>query len=101
MLRICYHGTEEANVESILKNGFNPNSWFAKSLQDALAFGGPWVFEVMFEDPPDIWQFHCPFRIESDHIVNCSHLEVTEKFENKELRHRIFESNLNGGTEDA
>lgn len=58
MKKICYHGTNEGNAQSILKTGFRYGTWFAANLQDALAFGGPHVFEVVFDRIPQYWQFH-------------------------------------------
>lgn len=98
-MQICYHGTSEENANSIQKNGFNHGSWFAKNLQDALAFGGSYIFEVAFEKPlPDHWQFHAEIVIPPERIV--SQKVYTQKliFENSELRNKVFESNL--GTDE-
>lgn len=48
-MKIWFHGTNKANAESILKEGFRPDTWFAAHLEDALAFGGNHVFEVALE----------------------------------------------------
>ena len=64
---IAYHGTCAENVQSILDNGFQPESWFAKEKDSAVSYGGPFVFSVWFADDPkmwhgepwpDDWQFH-------------------------------------------
>ena len=57
-LRICYHGTNQEAGEAIQKEGFRVGTYFAAHLEDALTFGGPYVFEVLFLDPgdPPPWQ---------------------------------------------
>jgi len=52
---IAYHGTCAENVQSILDNGFQPESWFARWIDDAIAYGGPFVFAVYFSDDPAMW----------------------------------------------
>jgi hypothetical protein len=59
---IAYHGTDRARADSILLKGFRPYTYFAAHLEDALAFGGPFVFEVWFRRAPaianhSVWQF--------------------------------------------
>ena len=68
---ICYHGTNREAARSILKEGFWPDTWFATRREDALTFGGPYIFEVDFEDDPILkeWQFHHPAPIPADRIV--------------------------------
>ena len=60
----CYHGTCEENAKLISENGFSPGTYFAHHLEDALAFGGKYVFRVEFDenkfshgDDGDEWQF--------------------------------------------
>lgn len=60
----CFHGTNEENAKLILETGFNPGTYFAHHLEDALAFGGKYVFRVEFNeskfsncDDCDRWQF--------------------------------------------
>jgi len=58
-MRVCFHGTIKENIKSILEIGFNADTWFALHLEDAIAFGGEYVFSVKFpDDIPDNWQFH-------------------------------------------
>ena len=49
---ICYHGTNEAAADAIREEGFQADTWFATHLEDALRFGGSYIFEVDFEDDP-------------------------------------------------
>jgi len=60
----CYHGTNEENAKLILETGFRPGTYFAYHLEDALEFGGKYVFRVEFEEDKfsnaedrDRWQF--------------------------------------------
>lgn len=73
---IAYHGTSVVNAESIKKEGFRPETWFAFEKEYAIRFGGSSdglttevVFTVEFQedpyfwqggtgDPADDWQFH-------------------------------------------
>ena len=74
---ICYHGTNEAAVKQILREGFLPDSWFARHMEDAVVYGGPYVFSVYFDDglPPDYWQFHCPSAIPLVRIGKLSYVQ--------------------------
>lgn len=62
---VCYHGTSQENVESILREGFREGSYFAYRVADSLAYGGPYLFAVAFSVDPAMWhgeengfQFH-------------------------------------------
>ena len=73
-MRICFHGTSKENADKILVEGFNIGTYFANHLEDALAFGGEYVFFVRFEksgfrngEPTD-WQFHLRDRVLPDKI---------------------------------
>ncbi len=45
---ICYHGTNWRSAQAILREGFKPGTYFAFHLEDAVGYGGPYVFEVGF-----------------------------------------------------
>ena len=62
-INICWHGTNEEAAQIILREGFRPLTHFAAHVEDALAFGGPFVFDVLFDDPAPNWQF-----LNEDHI---------------------------------
>ncbi len=67
---ICYHGTNRRKANSILELGFNPDTWFAEHLEDAIGYGGMHIFEVEFEkDKVPGWQFHVPERIPPTRII--------------------------------
>lgn len=53
----AYHGTNKENALRIMKEGFVVGTHFAHHLEEALEFGGSWVFRVKLEDKPLGWQF--------------------------------------------
>jgi hypothetical protein len=67
-LNICFHGTDERGAKAILRDGFKPWTYFAAHLEDAMAFGGPFVFEVWFKATPSDWQFKVRRRIPTKQI---------------------------------
>ncbi len=99
MMKICYHGTNEENAQSILKEGFRPETWFAHNLQDAIGYGGNHVFEVAFDSTKfnnseaGDWQFFLLEWIKPDKIIRHTIYDATPVFDNQELRRRIFENN--------
>ena len=75
---ICYHGTNAKSAISIAKTGFRPWSHFARKIEDAVAFGGKYVFSVRFdqskmpeddENDQDNWQFHNIHTIPPSEII--------------------------------
>jgi hypothetical protein len=96
-LRKCYHGTNKSAAEIILKTGFNPRTYFARHLEDALDFGGRYVFEVMFETEkiPNDWQFMIKRKRHPKYIVRLNYYPKIKTIqENKKLGDKIFKSNL-------
>lgn len=91
---ICYHGTNEENAKSILQQGFRPYTFFARHMEDAIAFGGEHVFEIAMHEVPDGWQFMFNTWIDSNQIVSYNIYRKTQITENKELRNKVFESNI-------
>lgn len=97
-MKICYHGTSRKNARSILKQGFRPETWFARNLQDAVGFGGSHVFEVAFDSArfnlePDDWQFFTREWIKPDKIVSYTIYNIKRLMDNKELRGKVFAGN--------
>lgn len=97
---ICFHGTSKRNAHQILETGFRPGTFFAKHLEDALEFGGAYVFSVCFDEkrvpplPPSRWQFIARVRIPPDSIVRLRHYgKIENLFENSDLGDLVFESN--------
>jgi len=79
-----YHGTDRQAAEQICREGFRSHSFFARNMQDALEFGGRYVFYVLFEedpgDPgdPDDWQVVIPEPVPKDRIYKLTrHLRFT------------------------
>lgn len=76
----AYHGTSLGNVVSIEKEGFRVGTYFAFKKEDAVAFGGPYVFVVEIPNDwkpmgvSDGWQFHIRDPLPATNIVT---LEVT------------------------
>ena len=93
-MRICYHGTNEANARNILKRGFLPGTYFASHLEDAIWYGGDHVFEVAFHKAPDKWQFVCPGEMRASMIVSYIVYTTRVKFRNESLRKKVFKSNI-------
>jgi hypothetical protein len=51
-MRIWFHGTSEVAARSIAAEGFRPNTWFSAHLEDAIEFGGPFVFWTLLDYAP-------------------------------------------------
>lgn len=96
-LKVCYHGTDGESAASIFKEGFKPGTYFGEHLEDALGFGGSYVFEVCFSKDTTSqsgWQFTTRESISRDKIVSFKRIETVEVlYENTALGKRIFESN--------
>ena len=71
---IYFHGTTSMRkAKSILRNGFNKGTYFAKHLEDAIEFGGKYVFEVAVSFPPNrSWQACSANHISKDAIISLS-----------------------------
>ena len=56
---IYYHGTSKENSELILKNGFQPLTYFTWDLHSALVMGGMYIFGIYFDDKDisDYWEW--------------------------------------------
>ena len=67
-INICWHGTDAKTAEIILRDGFKPYTHFAAHVEDALAFGGPFIFDVFFDAPAANWQFLNKEQIPPDRI---------------------------------
>ncbi len=92
---ICYHGTNEKAAQLILKEGFKPDTWFARHLEDAVGYGGSHIFEVRFNvnGLPSNWQFHDLEWVSADRIVAYYIIDKRTIFSSEELRREICESN--------
>lgn len=54
---IVFHGTNKYAAVIIARDGFMAGTHFARHLEDALEFGGSWVFMVDIDDRKTAWQF--------------------------------------------
>ena len=70
--RYSYHGTTKKKAEKIKENGFRKGTWFALHLEDALEFGGEYVFRVGFNDMVSqyYWQFKTLQKVSVDRIIS-------------------------------
>lgn len=96
-LCICYHGTSKENAEKIMKEGFDPRTYFARHLEDALGFGGRFVFGAVFKEEliESSWQFVIPKKKPAKDIVFLEeHRGTRLVFNNEKLREKIFKSNI-------
>jgi hypothetical protein len=75
MQSVWFHGTTRHNAYSILRNGFREGTWFARHMEDAVKFGGEYVFSVriVFEKCPIKWQVCTANAIPKERIAGlCS-----------------------------
>lgn len=99
MAFIAYHGTNAANARSIQRSGFRPGTYFAHHLEDALGYGGKYVFEVAFRGvirtTSDNWQFVTNETVPANAIVRLTHYEKTTiVFDNARLRRKVFDASI-------
>lgn len=102
-LLIVYHGTTRQNATKIKQNGFKPHTWFAKHLEDAVFYGGEYIFEAVFpvNALPDSFlevegfQFFTRAWVSPKLIVGHYRLQSTKFYDNAELREEVFISNNN------
>ena len=95
-LVILYHGTSEVKAVEIRQKGqFRAWTYFAKNLHDALEFGGPIVFEVVFlkKDIPDNWQVRSDEKIPTSRVAEITRFTSKSIFKNPELNDLVSESN--------
>jgi hypothetical protein len=94
-LKIWYHGTTEDAARSILREGFRAGTYFAEHLEDAVWFGGGFVFEVAFPatwTSEAGWQMTVAERFSPDRIVGLWRFTPEQLHENAALRTAVFES---------
>lgn len=99
-LSICYHGTSKSAAYAILQKGFASGTYFARHLEDALGYGGNYVFEVCFEanklpKGDDAWQFTVRRKVPPSKIVRLRYHPARKLLkENQALSKKILQSNL-------
>ena len=82
-----FHGTERSNVDSIMKNGFQEGTFFAKHLEDSLSLGcGEVIFWVWFDYyPTEYWEYVSREIIKPNRIRMVSEFNIESIYENREL----------------
>jgi hypothetical protein len=75
---LCYHGTTKDKADLILREGFKPDCWFSKHMEDAVNFGGNTILTVEFERKllPKGWQFHVLEAIPPDRIKDARQIDA-------------------------
>lgn len=95
---ICFYGTDAANASNIRVEGFTKGTFFAKHLEDALEFGGVWVFQVCFDVdklPPGSRQFRITQSKPHTDIMGLTfYADIQQMYDNSDLRERIFDSDV-------
>ena len=77
--RYSYHGTTKEKAEKIMRTGVRKNTWFALHLEDAIEFGGEYVFRVGFNDVVSqyYWQFKNNGEIPiSDRVISLKKYDI-------------------------
>ena len=78
-----------------MENGFKPWTWYAAHLEDALGYGGSYLFEVAV--PKCFgrkWQVHYSKAIPASRIVSLTIFSAEECWNNPLLRHNIEMANM-------
>jgi len=91
-----YHGTDKKTADLIMKNGFKRGSFFATHMEDAVGYGGNYVFEVSIRLPYDhtYWEYVTPVKIPARQIMRLFRFNTTEIYKNEKLGNRMFKFNL-------
>lgn len=99
--RIVYHGTNQVNARKILNEGFKKGTYFAVHLEDAIGYGGLYVFEVAYpliKIPEGCWQFICDACVDIKSIVRLTKYNRSKVIiDNMVLRHILCVSNSTKG----
>jgi len=87
-MQVVWHGTNKENAAAILKEGFKPRSYFAAHLEDAVSMGGPYIFEVWFEEEfrAESWQIVIREAVPPERILRHYKVDRTSIFENKDAQ---------------
>ena len=86
---IWYHGTDKDSAEIILKEGFQLDTYFGKHMEDALNYGGDYIFTIFFkDDPTDYWEYRNAKTIPLSEIFMLYRINKTRLYYSKEVEHR-------------
>jgi len=91
-----YHGTDKRTAGIIMKNGFKRGTFFSTHLEDAVGYGGKYVFEVSIKLPYDhlYWEYVSNKKIPARQIMKLSRYHSVEEWKNEKLGERMFKFNL-------
>ena len=97
-MQIIYHGTNKTNANKILKYGFLIGTYFAIHLEDAIGYGGLYIFEVAYPSrlisSVEQWQLKTTIAIPPNMIVKLTKYNKSSVLLNKpNLRNNILLSN--------
>jgi len=95
-MKIWFHGTTEIASRYIVVDGFRAGSWFSRSLEDAIGFGGMHVFEVALDFEPvsdGAWQMRVPEAVPEDRIVSLNYYIRHPLVEYPDRRKAVLASN--------
>ncbi len=94
---IVYHGTSMANSRRISKEGFKIGTYFAKHLEDAIGYGGLYIFEVAYPThliPKQNWQYITSEDVLPEFIIRLTKYNLSKiVYDNMVLRHMVAISN--------
>ena len=96
-MRIWFHGTDKEAADIIMKDGFRDGTCFAAGLQDALQFGGPYVFDVILridQENTDMWQVYVDGEVVADQIVGLKKFDELIIYDNSDARNELFQRAL-------
>ncbi len=89
--RVVFHGTSNLKkVKGILKKGFNPNTYFGLHLEDALEFGGQYIFYVILKCDEKNWQPRPTKKVSANRITRLISINPKEIYYNDEASIRFF-----------
>jgi hypothetical protein len=88
---VCFHGTNKKAAELILEEGFNIGTYFAFHLEDAIEYGGNYIFEVLFEIEKQGWQFSINRRKFMNDIVRHYVINISDIYKNENKKRDFFD----------
>ena len=89
--RIVFHGTKDLKTaRQILREGFAPFTYFGLNLQDALEFGGEYIFYVALKCGDRNWQPRPSNSVPADRILRLVRVNPKMIYDNDNARTKFF-----------
>jgi len=89
--RIVFHGVNNLKkAERILKEGFKPNTYFALHFEDALEYGGKYIFYVVLKCDDKNWQPRPRKVVSTGRITRLISINPKELYEDDSVRIKYF-----------